>query len=220
RKAWWAPTVDSRSSTSRTGKGLRRRARSEANARTLLAAGPSFPDNDTGRPTTTSTASDSAASAAIRSRSPGPRRIVSRGTARVPEGSDRATPMRTSPTSTASRTPPRIARPLSGAGDLRPDRLLDLTERFVDLAGVGTATLGDVRLAATSTAEDSGGELGQLARGQLPVPCRVVEGDDDGRTATRDAGDRHNGGPLPRHPTADVERQLAQVAGRSPLGRA
>src|SRR4051794_33780538 len=110
RSAPCASVVVNRSSTSRTGTGATRAARSAANSRAPAAAAPSRPDSDTGRPTMTSTAPSPAASLASSARAcPAsaldPDRSTVSGTARTPPGSLRATPMRTEPTSTASRTP-------------------------------------------------------------------------------------------------------------------
>ena len=91
------------------GTGATRRASAPANSRTFTAAGPSPPDSERGRPTTTSTASSSASDRAIRARSPRPRRTVSTGVARNPDGSLRATPIRASPGSMPRRTPCRMA---------------------------------------------------------------------------------------------------------------
>ncbi len=74
------------------------------------AAAPSRPDSDVGSPTMTSiapslatrTASSVLASPAF---APGPDASTVSGVARTPPGSLRATPIRTEPTSTASRTP-------------------------------------------------------------------------------------------------------------------
>jgi len=88
----------------------RRPARSAANSLAPAAAGPSRPDSDVGSPTMTSIAPSLAASPASSARAsaafvPGPDASTVSGEARMPPGSLRATPTRTEPTSTASRTP-------------------------------------------------------------------------------------------------------------------
>ena len=96
--------------------------RRAAKARAFTAAGPSAPLSERGSPTTTSTASRSAASSARRRTSPLPERTVSTGLARKPEGSLAATPIRASPGSMPSRTPNRTLSPDRRAGPLRSTR--------------------------------------------------------------------------------------------------
>ena len=110
RSASCASVVVNRSSTSRTGTGAIRPARSAANSLAPAAAAPSRPDSDVGSPTMISIAPSLAASLASSARAcvafaPGPDASTVSGEARMPPGSLRATPTRTEPTSTASRTP-------------------------------------------------------------------------------------------------------------------
>lgn len=108
--ALWALTVESRSSTSRTGAVGTAEARRAAKARASSVEAVSAPDSDSGRPTTIADAPNSAARAAIRATSApsgasATRATVSTGTARRPSASQHATPMRERPTSMPSRTP-------------------------------------------------------------------------------------------------------------------
>src|SRR6266702_792034 len=110
RSASCASVVVNRSSNSRTGTGASRPARSAANSLAPAAAAPSRPDSDVGSPTMISIAPSLAASLASSARvcvafAPGPDASTVNGVARTPAGSLRATPTRTEPTSTASRTP-------------------------------------------------------------------------------------------------------------------
>src|SRR5712691_2153017 len=110
RSASCASVVVNRSSTSRTGMGASRPARSAANSRAPAAAAPSWPDSDVGSPTMTSIAPSPTASLASSARAssafaPGPDGSTVSGVASTPPGSLRATPTRTEPTSAASRTP-------------------------------------------------------------------------------------------------------------------
>src|SRR5689334_19217306 len=117
-----------------------------ANRRAVSAARPSCPGSDTGRPTITSTASYSAARAAIRATSPLPLGTVSSGEARMPPGSLRATPMRTLPASTPSRTPCLI----DGSPGSGRYRAFDGGQGLGDGIRVGAAALGEVVLAAAT----------------------------------------------------------------------
>src|SRR5690606_2491715 len=115
RRPLSAVTVVSLSSYNRTVPSGRRPASRTANLRAASAAGPSRPDSDVGSPTTTSIASCSATSSTSRATSPLPLLTVSRGDARTPPGSQRATPIRTLPTSTPNRTPCLMASLRSAA---------------------------------------------------------------------------------------------------------
>src|SRR5690606_35753050 len=117
RRPLSAVTVVSLSSYNRTVPSGRRPASRTANLRAASAAGPSRPDSDVGSPTTTSIASCSATSTTSRATSPFPLLTVSRGDARTPPGSQRATPIRTLPTSTPNRTPCLMASLRSAAQD-------------------------------------------------------------------------------------------------------
>src|SRR5882757_4329124 len=90
-----------------------------AKARTFAAAGPSVPLRDRGSPTTTSIGSYSATIAASLRSAVGTSRpgTVSTGVARMPSGSQDATPIRASPTSTAILGPRRIRL---GSAELAP----------------------------------------------------------------------------------------------------
>src|SRR5450432_4063893 len=116
----WAVTVDSRSSTTRTGTGSTAAAMAVAYESAVCAAAPRAPDIDRGSPTTTSIALCLATRSAILARSArfaaasSIRRTVSTGDARTAAGSLTATPTRTLPTSMPSRTPGRMSGGVSG----------------------------------------------------------------------------------------------------------
>src|SRR5262249_55247979 len=123
-----AATVDILSSVRRTGTGSTTVFKISTYRLVADAAGPSFPARLRGRPTTTSTASYSCISWEISLISDGKssrcvvsREMVASGVARIPSGSDTATPTRTPPRSIPTRTPrlttaPRLSRDL---GQLR-----------------------------------------------------------------------------------------------------
>src|SRR5690606_384369 len=202
-----AVTVLNRSSDSLTGTGASTSANSVAKARTRTAAGPSAPDSDRGRPTTTSIGSCS--SARVRScwRSPGPRCTVVSGVAMMPDGSQAATPIRTSPGSTPRRTPGRIA-----LGAPAADGGADGVERIADPRDVAAAALGDVVLAAALAAEGGCRGPQQLVGREPPLAGGRIGRHHDRGLAAAIADDGDDGGGTLAEPAAHVERELADVA--------
>src|SRR5690606_23401491 len=214
RNPCWAATVVSRSSKSRTGVGASRAASSPANSRASAAAGPCRPDSDVGSPTTTSIASYSAAISAMRRRSPLPRLTVSTGVASVPEGSLRATPMRTDPTSMPSRVPNLMS------AELLRDGLFDEPQRVADRLGTAAAALRDVVLAATATSERLGGDADQSPGLEPALASRLVHRGDHHGPVGGDAGDHDDRRPVGREPAAYVQRELTQIIGGGAIRRA
>src|SRR5680860_102343 len=195
-------------------------ASARANSRTFNAAGPSPPDKDRGNPTTTSIADRSATMPAMRDRSPFPRRTVSTGVASMPDGSHSATPILASPGSRPIRAPNLIApaaRLAASSGpsssDSAADLVLDVAQRLVGVGHVGAPTLCDVILPAAATAERGRRCLDQSVRGDAPRTRLVVHGHHDGRFVIGRTDDGHHARLARRHPTPDVERELAHVAG-------
>src|SRR5690606_3450422 len=164
--------------------------------------------------TTTSIASYSAAISAMRRRSPLPRLTVSTGVASVPEGSLRATPMRTDPTSMPSRVPNLMS------AELLRDGLFDEPQRVADRLGTAAAARRDVVLAATATSGRLGGDADQSPGLEPALASRLVHRGDHHGPVGGDAGDHDDRRPVGREPAAYVQRELTQIIGGSAIRRA
>src|SRR6516165_1878087 len=228
-------TVVNLSSTSRTGSGASRAASDSANALACAAAVPGRPDRPVGNPTMTSMAPCSVARAASASRSPGPRATVASGLASRPSGSQRATPTRADPRSTASRTPvlTHLARASMTAPALRggcstvssyatiprhvwhnrPDHVKCLVNNGRTVVTEGRATpLRHIVATAAAAAQRGRGLLDHGTGRKATLAGALVDRDNDGRAVRRDAGRDDDRGPITQ-PAAHVEGQRANPVG-------
>src|SRR5690606_19533320 len=89
----------------------------------------------------------------------------------------------------------------------------DGLDGLADGGRVLAAALGDVRLAATTTAEGLGGGADQLTGLQAALAGGVVGGDHGERLAVVHGEQGDHGGPSAADAAAHVQDQLAQVVG-------
>src|SRR5262245_57654435 len=202
-----AVTVVRRSSKDSTGT-VSTAASASVSARAARAAGPSDPSRESGRPTTTRSASSSATRAAMRAWSvatlPDRVRTVS-GDAIVPLRSLTATPMRFEPRSSPStRTAWSVA--VGAVAPAGARRVAGDAKRLVDAGRVLPARDRDIALAAAAALDHLGGVAEEVSglepgvgteRGDERRPTRVAAAAED------DHGDARL--------VADGDREVAEV---------
>src|SRR5690606_38670969 len=103
------------------------------------------------------------------------RSTVATGKAISASGSLAATPTRTVPTSTPTRTPLSTRSHCVGDGRYGVG----------NLGGIRAATLGEVGLAATTATQDARCNLDEVARRQSQLPCRSIGRNNDAGAVSR-----------------------------------